>query len=443
MHQLRTKLTQAGMRDMLHNASSMIGTTVITSGLGFAYWWVAARMFAQAQVGFASALIAAMGLLSTFGIVGLGTLLMSELPRQPGEHGSLITVSLSVASLCSLLLAGLFILIGPELAPEFQVLRDQPMAGLLFSFGVVVNTAGLLIDQALIGMLRASAQFWRNATFAVVKLLLLLLLGLLIMQRDSIAIYTTWTAGAVLSLLMLMVLPATRKALRPARPHWGVLRSLPGAALVHHSLNLALQIPGLAMPVVVTTLLSAELNASFYMAWLNLHLVFAIPYALTMVLYAMGASDPAAFADKARWTIRVALILGALSNLVIWPGAGLLLGLFGERYAIEAAWPLRIMALGVFPLIIKDHYVAVSRVHGRIRSAAGIAMLGSILEIGLAAVGALLNGLQGIAIGFVIALICEALIMVRSVYQAISIREPDSSALGLHSATSSDWSVKS
>ena len=443
MQQLRSKLTQAGMPDMLHNASSMIGTTVITSGLGFAYWWLAARLFAQAQVGFASALIAAMGLLSTFGIVGLGTLLMSELPRRPKEHGSLITVSLTVASLCSLLLAGLFILIGPALAPEFQVLRAQPLAGLLFSLGVVVNTVGLLIDQALIGMLRASAQFWRNAAFAVLKLLLLLILGMLILQRDSIAIYTTWTVGALLSVLMLLLMPATRKALRPAPPHWEVLRSLPGAALVHHSLNLALQMPGLVMPVVVTTLLSAELNASFYMAWLNLHLVFAIPYALTMVLYAMGASDTAAFAQKARWTLRMAFVLGALSNLVIWPAAGLLLGLFGERYALEAAWPLRIMALGVFPLIIKDHYVAVSRVHGRIRSAAGVAMLGSVLEIGLAASGALLNGLQGIAIGFVVALFCEALIMIRSVYQAVSVQETESIDLGLHPASSSDWSVKS
>ena len=427
---------------MLHNASSMIGTTVITSGLGFAYWWLAARMFAQAQVGFASALIAAMGLISTFGIVGLGTLLMSELPRRPREHGSLLTVSLSVASLFSLLLAGLFILIGPGLAPEFLVLREPPLAGALFSLGVVVNTAGLLIDQALIGMLRASAQFWRNAAFAIIKLLLLFLLGVLAMQRDSLGIYTTWTAGAILSLLMFMFMPATRKALRPARPDWGVLHSLPGAALIHHSLNLALQMPGLVLPVVVTTLLSAELNASFYMAWLNLHLVFAIPYALTMVLYAMGASEPAAFAQKARWTLRMAFALGALSNLIIWPGAGLLLGLFGERYAAEAAWPLRIMALGVFPLIIKDHYVAVSRVHGRIRSAAGVAMLGSALEIGLAAAGAVFNGLTGIAFGFVIALICEALIMIRSVYQAVSVRETEAVAVALPPATSSDWSVK-
>ena len=108
--------------------------------------------------------------------------------------------------------------IGPALAPEFQVLRAQPLAGLLFSLGVVVNTVGLLIDQALIGMLRASAQFWRNAAFAVLKLLLLLILGMLILQRDSIAIYTTWTVGALLSVLMLLLMPATRKALRPAPP---------------------------------------------------------------------------------------------------------------------------------------------------------------------------------------------------------------------------------
>lgn len=438
---LRTQLLQSDMRQMLHNASSMVGTTVITSGLGFAYWWLASRLFAQADIGFASALISAMGLMSTFGIVGLGTLLMSELARHPEQHGSLLSVSVTIASLCSLLLAGLFIMFGPFLVPAFQVLWTDPISSVLFAAGVVINTLGLLIDQALIGMLRGSTQFMRNAAFAIVKLLLLLVLGSLV-QRNGIAIYTTWTVGALLSLLMLLLIPDIRKVLRPERPDWRVLGSLPGAALTHHMLNLALQLPSLTLPMVVTTLLSAELNASFYMAWLNLLLVFAVPYALTMVLYAMGASNPIAFAQKARWTMRTAFVLAVISNGIIWIGAELLLGLFGQRYAAEAAWPLRIMALGVFPLIIKDHYVALSRVHGRIKTAAGIATLGSLLEVSFGAAGALLNGLHGVAIGFVIALVCEALLTARSVYKVLSVSEVDRVSTSLHSI-SSDWPVKS
>lgn len=67
-------------RELLLNAASMVGTTVITAGLGFVYWWLAARQFPQEAVGFASALISAMSLLGTLGMVGMGTLLIGEFP---------------------------------------------------------------------------------------------------------------------------------------------------------------------------------------------------------------------------------------------------------------------------------------------------------------------------------------------------------------------------
>lgn len=50
---------------MLINAGALVGTTVVTSMLGFAYWWLAARRFPPEAVGVASA-SAAMVLLGGF-----------------------------------------------------------------------------------------------------------------------------------------------------------------------------------------------------------------------------------------------------------------------------------------------------------------------------------------------------------------------------------------
>lgn len=71
---------------ILINAGSLIGTTAVTSGLGFAFWWVAARIFSTEAVGLASATISTMTLLGSFSILGLGTLLMGELPKQRGDE---------------------------------------------------------------------------------------------------------------------------------------------------------------------------------------------------------------------------------------------------------------------------------------------------------------------------------------------------------------------
>src|SRR6266496_4784773 len=76
------------------NAGSLVATTGVNSVLGFAYWWLAARKFLPEAVRLASAAITAMTLLGTLSVLGLGTLLIGELPRQPGKEGSLISAAL-------------------------------------------------------------------------------------------------------------------------------------------------------------------------------------------------------------------------------------------------------------------------------------------------------------------------------------------------------------
>jgi O-antigen/teichoic acid export membrane protein len=421
--QLIQRLRATASRDLLLNAGAMIGTTVITAGLGFVYWWLAARQFPQAAVGFASALIAAMGLLGSLGMLGLGTLLIGELPRRRAQGAALITTALLVAGAASALLGLLFVLLAPLASLEFAALAGGVGATLLFPAGVALTAVTLVI-----GLMRGGLQLWRNALFAVLKLGLLLSLGLWSAADGGLLIYATWAAGNLLSLLALAWL--VRRELRgaAARPHWTLLRELPGAALWHHALNLALQLPGLALPVVVTAMLSAELNASFYMCWLTLHLVFAIPYTLTTVLFAAGAADPSAFAQKVRLTLSLATGLGLLTSVTVWFGAELILGIFGAAYAEQGAWTLRIMALGVFPLIIKDHFVAVSRVNKTIPRTAVVAALGSALELGAAAAGARVASLDGLAVGFVLALCLEAAYMARVVYRVAGPQAADAAA---------------
>src|ERR1035438_10132630 len=88
---LRSAVTAVWGRhqDLLSNASSLLATTGVTSGLGFAFWTFAAKMFSQQAVGYGSAAVSAMTLLGTIGMFGLGTMLIGELPRRR-ERGGLV-----------------------------------------------------------------------------------------------------------------------------------------------------------------------------------------------------------------------------------------------------------------------------------------------------------------------------------------------------------------
>ena len=406
-------------RVMLMNAGSLVCTTAVTGVLGFAYWWIAARQFPPQAVGLASAAVSAMMLLGAICILGLGTLLIGELPRHPGKEVSLISAALILVGGTGACGGIIFALAAPLVSADFQPFRANVGAILLFAVGVSLTTITVVLDEALIGLLKGALQFWRNTLFAVAKLVALVLAGFWLMKVGE-TIYGTWVLGSVLSLVPLagiVVLHVGRSG-RSLLPDWGLLRKLGLPALEHHLLNLLLVAPTMALPVLVTILLSATANAWFYVAWMITGLVFIASYALTTVLYAINTGQSAELARKIRVTLGLALVTSVLANCLLQFGATRILGLFGHNYAEQASWCLRILALGAFPMIIKDHYIAVSRIHRKIARVALPVAIGSLLELGIAALGAHLGGLVGFSLGWDAAVCVEAVFMFPIVYRA-------------------------
>ena len=137
--------------------------------------------------------------------------------------------------------------------------RAYPYAALLFATGVAFTSIGLVMDQALIGLLQGQIQLQRNAVFAGAKLLLLLLTSLLLAANFKMLIFATWAAGSLLSLVYVGVvgLRRTRTQRMPHRPQLQLLRQLGGTSLRHYALNLTLKIPGYMLPLLVTALMVA------------------------------------------------------------------------------------------------------------------------------------------------------------------------------------------
>jgi O-antigen/teichoic acid export membrane protein len=408
-------------RVMLINAGSLVGTTVVTGVLGVVYWWVAARYFPSQAVGLASASLSAMMLLAHTCVLGLGTLLVGELPRQAGKEAALISTALIVVGAVGALAGIFFACIAPLIAPDFQALRASPGSIALFSLGVSLTAITIVLDQALIGLLRGGLQFWRNALFALMKLLLLFSAYFWLWPEAAETIYATWTGGIVVSLLPLCAVLLVKQGftMRLFWPDWKLLRKLGPSALQHHALNVVLQVPTMALPVVVTALLSATTNAWFYTAWMISGFVVIASHALTTVLYAINAAQTALLAQKLRVTLGLSLLVSSVGALLLFVGAEPILDVFGRVYAEQAAWSLRILVLGSFPMIIKYHYIAVCRIYDRLLHALWPVLLGSLLELVLAIVGALVAGLPGLSLGWVVAVFLQALFMSPPILRAL------------------------
>lgn len=418
-----------GNSTIIVNAGSLIGTTAVTSLLGFVYWWIAARRCSPEAVGISSAAVSAMMLLGNFSIMGMGTLLITELPRQPGRAKSLVSTALLIVGMIGCAVGLLFALLAPYISSSFAPLRANPLTIAFFSLGVGTTAISQVLDQALIGLLRGGMQLWRNTLFSIAKLLLVFVVSMWL-SSDGMMIYATWPLSIVLSLLLLLpfalrhsgergTIRTFRTVLQHYQPQWGLLRRLGMSAIQHHLLNLTLQFPALVLPMLVTVLLSAKMNAWFYVSWMIANFVFLVPNALTIVLHAVNSAQQATLTQKARVTASLALLTCLLANGAIQIAPELVLGFFGNAYAAQASLVLRVLVIAAFPLLIKNHYISICRIQDRIIRAMVALLPGSVLELVAAAIGAHMGGLVGLGIAWVAALSVESLFMVPTVYRVI------------------------
>ncbi|HEV7771540.1 MAG TPA: hypothetical protein VGO66_12895 [Solirubrobacterales bacterium] len=412
-------------RTILVNAGSMIAAAATTSLLGAAFWWLAARQFSQDSVGIAAGAVSAMTLLGFVATIGLGTVLMGELPRRRGQAHGLINAALLSSAAAGALLGLVFAAVAPLLSDGFEPLRQSPLAVLLFAAGVALTALTLVLDQALIGLLKGGLQLVRNIAFAAVKLALLGGVAALAATYGGMGIYAAWALGALLSLTVMTPFYLGHEHGR--RLSFGLLREMRGDAAGHHAFNLALRAPDLLLPIAVLVLLSPSLSASFFIAWMIASLLFGVPQSLSTVLYAVGSGDRADLPRRFRFSLNVSTVFGVAAVLVLFLAGGEILGVFGSGYASDATVAVQILAVGVFPEIVRTHFVAVRRLNRRVGSALPLVWGGAALEVAGGAAGALIFGdLTGVAAGWLAAICVESALMGRDVWAMVSASEPES-----------------
>lgn len=405
-------------RVILMNAGSLIGTLVVTSGLGFAFWWLVAREFELVDAGLASAIISAMFLLGTLGMMGMGTLMIGELARHPQMVASLIFSAALIVGVVSFLLGLGFAVLAGHFGVNFAVPLFYWKNTLLFAVGVSITATALVLDQALLGLLRGDWQLWRNSVFALSKLLLLLPAGYYFRSNGAMVIYVAWMAGNILSIAFLFLLVGAKRVIRSDyRPQWGFFWRFRSMAFAHHALNLSLQTVQFTMPIIVTVLISPEVNASFYVAWLIASSLFIVPTSLTQTLYAVSAADTEILAQKIRFTLRMSFLGVAAGGLVIFLLARLILGFFNPIYAQVATDSLRVFLLAALPIVIRAHYVAIHQIRRQITRAAQQFWVMTAFELVFATIGAAVGGLFGLSIGWALAVYIESGIMAPLVFR--------------------------
>jgi O-antigen/teichoic acid export membrane protein len=379
----KERLKQLWDIPLYSNASYLLASFVTSALLGFAFWIVVARFYSPEDVGLASAVITAVGLVASFSHLGLGMGLIKFLSHSSKNANSMINTVFTIGTLTSIAATLIFIAGLSFWSPALLFIRENPVYLAAFVIFTIVATLLTLTGQTFIAERRAGFALAQGLTHNLLKLALVILLAAFF---HSFGIFASWGISLCVVLLLCFFLFLPR-----VHPGYHIIFTVNKEAvndMLHFSFanyigGLFWSGPSLILPIMVVNLLGAEPNAYFYIAWTVASVFTTIPSAISASLFAEGSYDEGKLGLNIRRTLKmVFLVLIPLVVLILVVADKVLLA-FGGYYSANATTLLRILAISALPLAINVVYLDVKRVQGKLKVIVGLTASVVAVTIGL------------------------------------------------------------
>lgn len=365
------------------NAVYLMVAQVIAALLGFAFWVMVARSYSPVDVGLASALIAAMGLLVLFSRLGMGWGLIRFLPHSGKNASSIINTVFVTGILTSTAVTFIFVAGLSFWSPALLFMRHDPVYLTAFVLFTIVSTLSILVDHAFIASRRAGFTLSRGLIFNLLKLPLPIMLAVFF---HSFGIFASWGISLCVALLLsfLLFLPRVQPGYRPRFTlSRGVVNEMVHFSFANYIGTLFWAAPGMLLPLIVVNLLGAESNAYFYIASALGGGLTMVPGAISMSLFAEGSYEEERLGLNIRRSLKMTYLILVPAVILILAIAGKLLLLFGSSYAENATTLLRIIAITALPLSVNIVYLAIKRVEKNLKMIVGLSAFIAVITLGL------------------------------------------------------------
>ncbi|MFL6205456.1 MAG: lipopolysaccharide biosynthesis protein [Acidimicrobiales bacterium] len=405
LHGLRRRAS--GHRHLLTGSAALVLTAGVQALSGALFWLIAARVDEQSDVGHATALFTSV-LFVAF-MAGLGQPVAAAryaAGRTRADHVLYAWGAAATAVAAVVFGIGYLLVVSP---PAVEELRDwHGAAGPALFMVLCAGTAlALLLDVRLMTQRRWGLVLARQCVVGFARFPLLLIP----VDTDR----AVW-------LLALAAFPNALSGflgtawLRRITGHRHVFRPMPSTtnawlrySLVNWASTITYQAPTFAMPVIVLANVTAEDNASFYVAWGVAAVACYVPTAIGQALLAEGGRDGAHVRSQVRLAILVAGGLMVVGAVIATVGRDLIVTLYGADYQ-DAADILPPLVLAAVPWAVTSVYLTEARV--RHRSAATV-LITVVLSTAILIPALVLvpeDGIEGAATAFLFGNIVAAVV---------------------------------
>ncbi|NOZ82597.1 MAG: lipopolysaccharide biosynthesis protein [Euryarchaeota archaeon] len=386
-------------RDSLYmNSLHIIMNNVLSAALGFFFWFIAARLYAPADVGIASTLISAMVMLGILSGTGFRIGLMRFMPGSTSA-ARMLNTCITVVAVISALLALLFLLLRHAISPALAQVLESPSVSAGFLIFAVSFSVSLLIEGAFIAGRLAKYVLLKNVLANTLKIPI----PIFLIPLGAGGIFAGWGVATTLMLLvaLLVFMPRVVRGytLRPAMDT-RIMSEMVRFSAGNHLSGVLSAAPSLVMPVLITNRLSPEMAAYFYVSWMITNLLYMVPIGTSYSLLAEASADVRRTGEKVMKALRFMFAITLPGALAVVLLADYLLMLFGSSYTAEAGTLLRLLALSSIPMVLIRTYIALRNVQKRVSRVVGV---NAFLATGIISTAYLLMpvlGLSGVGLAW-------------------------------------------
>jgi O-antigen/teichoic acid export membrane protein len=365
--------------------------------------------------------------------------LLRFLPAAGAAAGTMIRGAYLIGGGLSGLAAIVFVLGLGEWAPHLGGLLGHGLGGLGFVIATACWSLFVMQDNALIAVGRPGAVPVENSTFAVLKIVLVVVLSL---ELRGSGIWLSWTGAMALTVagttwyLFRRALPSFASARPQVTAQVESARDL-GRFIGPDYIGAVAYIAGTSLvPLLVLDLTTPRKSAAFALDWSICIALYAVAVSFGQSLVAHGAVHPDRLDQYHRQALRqtLRLLVPVVTLTVVFAPLGL--SFFGHWYLSHGTLTLRLLALSALPGAVVA--LAVSRARAARRTVTAMILLvtlsGLVLCMTLVLVPRL--GIVGGGIAWLAAqLIVAAGVIARGRVRAVRSRRIRSSGAGVSGET--------
>lgn len=398
------KVVRTHYNDSLYkNSYYILFTSIISSLLGFAFWIVAARAYSVSDIGFAVAIISSVGLITSISKFGLDVSIIRYLDREQNKT-ALINTCLTVTGITTLLISILFLLGIDVWASKLAFIRSSELYTLSFIVFTCLFGMFLIQSNVFIALRNAKYSFLHNIIIGGSRIPLVIVLAPFF---ASFGLFGAWGFSLFIGMLISLFF-FSRMVVSDYFPypviHTQRILEIANYSASNYIVNFFSGAPTYVIPLLVLQYLSPDESAYFYLTYSLAIILFMIPGAFSVSLFAEGShSEESIISNLKKALLHTYLILTPCILITMLFGDNILL-IFGKSYSANGHFLLIIFAISSLFIALNSFYYMYLRLRMQMRIVIVITIATSLLIIGLTqlTLTTLGMGLPGVGIAFLL-----------------------------------------